>query len=65
MLTFHGIPRRTFNPGRRIVHVIAKGPVVETPCLPPKFLPHAPPIRTQLFKVAFSDGSTEMAKVIL
>lgn len=70
MLNFHGMPSRNMTAlvqgedlrhiEKRIVHVICVADVVETP-----FLEGARPIRTQLVKVAFDDGTTRMGCVTL
>ena len=76
MLNFHGMPHRDSTAhvqdekdGRhiekRIVHVIPMTEVIETPVSCPPFLENAPPIRTQLVKVAFADGSTRLGCVTL
>ena len=75
MLNFHGIPRRNSTAfvqdvtdgahvEKRIVHVIPMTEVVVTKCANEKF-PNLMPLRTQVVKVAFNDGSTRLGCVTL
>lgn len=75
MLTFHGIPKRNSTAlvanedgsyrDKRIVHVLPMTDVISTPLPSPPCHEFAPPIRTQVVKVAFDDGSTRLGCVTL